>query len=96
MYVNNFLWENLSHLSDLLNGLQGAVPDGTGANNAALIRRLIQPGCNPLEDIFLAWVGDSLAGYAEVHRDIFEPISELYELMRRVTTGISHIIGAFG
>jgi len=35
-------------------------------------------------------------GYIKEHREIFEPLSALYRLMKRVSGGITHFIGSFG
>lgn len=79
MYLNNFLWEDISKLSGLIDEIRGVSSGNRDVSESALIRRLNQPGCKPLEDIFLAWIGDSLAGYAEVHREV--------EISRAVVTG---------
>lgn len=39
---------------------------------------------------------DEAMGYGEVHQQIFGPMEELYGLMRRVSTAVTHIVGAFG
>ena len=35
-------------------------------------------------------------GYLREHREIFEPLSALYRLMKRISGGITHFIGSFG
>lgn len=39
---------------------------------------------------------DETLGYDEEHDQIFVPLARLYETMRRVSSGVSHIIGALG
>ena len=39
---------------------------------------------------------DETLGYDQEHDQIFVPLARLYETMRRVSSGISHIIGALG
>ena len=39
---------------------------------------------------------DESVGYDQEHAQIFVPLRRLYETMRRVSSGVSHIIGALG
>ena len=39
---------------------------------------------------------DETLGYDQEHEQIFVPLRRLYETMRRVSSGVSHIIGALG
>lgn len=39
---------------------------------------------------------DTGQSYAQLHTQIFEPMAKLYELTRRTSTGIDHIVGAMG
>ena len=43
-----------------------------------------------------SYISDEAQGYKEVHQEILEPMVEMYELMRRVTTAVTHVVGAFG
>ena len=40
--------------------------------------------------------GDLKQGYAREHRELFEPIEKLYELIRKISLAINHIAGAVG
>jgi phosphoenolpyruvate carboxylase len=39
---------------------------------------------------------DETLGYDQEHERIFTPLSRIYEVMRRVSSGVTHIIGALG
>jgi phosphoenolpyruvate carboxylase len=40
--------------------------------------------------------GDGTQSYAQEHERIFQPMARLYELMRRISSGVTHTIGAHG
>ncbi|OFX13872.1 MAG: hypothetical protein A2516_01420 [Alphaproteobacteria bacterium RIFOXYD12_FULL_60_8] len=43
-----------------------------------------------------SYKSDSAQGYAQEHRELFDPLVEIYDLVRRVSVGVSHIMGAVG
>ena len=76
-----------------------------------LLRLNVMPSMKVLEDAFptdgqpiesgtfgepATYVSDEAQGYADVHQNIFKPMVEMYDLMRRVTTAVTHVVGAFG
>lgn len=77
----------------------------------ALLSLRVQPAVETLDRIFprlgdvrfgedfgeaATYRSDETLGYDEEHDQIFVPLARLYETMRRVSSGISHIIGALG
>ncbi len=76
-----------------------------------LLRLNVLPSMRVLDDAFptdgqpiesgafgdkATYISDEAQGYADVHQNIFKPMVEMYELMRRVTTAVTHVVGAFG
>ena len=39
---------------------------------------------------------DTGQSYAREHAHIFQPMGKLYELVRRISSGVNHVIGAMG
>jgi phosphoenolpyruvate carboxylase len=42
------------------------------------------------------YVSDANQSYEQEHERIFQPLARLYELVRRVSAGVTHTIGAVG
>ncbi len=71
--VRNFAWDDLGLLARLRAALHGGTV-GSGAGDIDLLRReLQQPRVYAEEDVFLAWDGQDVVGYAQITRE--EPIS---------------------
>ncbi len=67
--ILNFTWDDLGPLARLCAALHGGTV-GSGAGDADLLRReLQQPRVRAEEDVFLAWEGQDLVGYAQVARE---------------------------
>lgn len=39
---------------------------------------------------------EQYTGYLREHKEIFEPLASLFKLMRRISGGITHLVGSFG
>ncbi len=58
----------------------------------------VSPGA-PLSDDFgekATYRNDDALDYRAEHREVFEPIAKLHNCIRRISTGISHFVGATG
>ncbi|MED5464518.1 MAG: phosphoenolpyruvate carboxylase [Myxococcota bacterium] len=65
-----------------------------------VLKRAFPADIEPLDDDLFGEVasykGSADQGYAQEHHQLFEPIGEIYDLLRQISLAVSHLIGAVG